>query len=91
MLALKMKESMVTISWGIEGLLIIVLALVVRERTFRLTGLGLLLLCVAKVFAIDAWRLAGFDRAITIVAVGAAVTAVSILYLKFQDSIRRYL
>ncbi|HEY2546626.1 MAG TPA: DUF2339 domain-containing protein, partial [Candidatus Acidoferrum sp.] len=91
MLALKMKESMVTISWGMEGLLIIVLALAVRERSFRLTGLGLLLLCVAKVFAIDAWRLEGFDRAITIVTVGAAVTAVSFLYFRFQDNIRRYL
>jgi uncharacterized membrane protein len=49
------------------------------------------LLCVAKVFAIDAWQLEGFDRAITIVTVGAAVTAVSFLYFRFQDNIRRYL
>jgi len=39
---------MVTVSWGIEGVLIVLLALAVKERSFRLTGLGILLLCVAK-------------------------------------------
>jgi hypothetical protein len=40
------------------GILIMLLALAVNERSFRLTGLVLLLLSVAKVLAIDAWGLA---------------------------------
>jgi hypothetical protein len=57
-LALKMRAGMVTVSWGLEGILIMLLALAVNERSFRLTGLVLLLLSVAKVLAIDAWGLA---------------------------------
>jgi len=57
MLALKMKSGMVTVSWGIEGVLIFLLALAVKERSFRLTGLGVLLLCVAKIMALDVWGL----------------------------------
>lgn len=91
MLALKMREGMVTVSWGIEGVFIILLALALKERSFRLTGLGVLLLCVAKVLAIDAWRLETRDRYITFIIVGAALMAVSSLYIRFRDNIRQYL
>jgi uncharacterized membrane protein len=91
MLALKMREGMVTVSWGIEGVLIILLALAVKERSFRLTGLGMLLLCVGKVLAMDAWRLETRDRYITFIIVGAALMAVSSLYIRFRDNIRQYL
>jgi predicted membrane protein DUF2339 len=91
MLALKMREGRVTISWGIEGVLIILLALAVKERSFRLTGLGMLLLCVGKVLAMDAWRLETRDRYVTFIIVGVALIAVSSLYIRFRDNIRQYL
>ena len=91
LLALKMREGMVTVSWGIEGVLIILLALAVKERSFRLTGLGMLVLCVAKVLAMDAWRLEQRDRYITFIIVGVALIAVSSLYIRFRDNIRQYL
>jgi hypothetical protein len=91
MLALKMREGMVTVSWGIEGVLIIMLALAVKERSFRLTGLGMLLLCVGKVLAMDAWRLETRDRYVTFIIVGVALIAVSSLYIRFRDNIRQYL
>ena len=86
LLALKMREGMVTVSWGIEGVLIILLALAVKERSFRLTGLGMLVLCVAKVLAMDAWRLEQRDRYITFIIVGVALIAVSSLYIRFRDN-----
>jgi hypothetical protein len=91
MLGLKMREGMVTVSWGIEGVLIILLALAVKERSFRLTGLGMLLLCVGKVLAMDAWRLETRDRYLTFIIVGVALIAVSSLYIRFRDNIRQYL
>jgi hypothetical protein len=91
MLALKMREGMVTVSWGIEGVLIILLALALTERSFRLTGLGMLVLCVLKVLAMDAWRLGQRDRYITFIIVGVALIAVSSLYIRFRDNIRQYL
>lgn len=91
MLALKMRAGMVTVSWGLEGLLIILMAIAVNERSFRLTGLILLLVCVGKVLAMDAWGLAPRDRYITFIILGAALLAVSFLYSKYRDTIRQFL
>lgn len=91
MLALKMRAGMVTVSWGIEGVLIILLALAVNERSYRLTGLSLLLLCVGKILARDAWGLAPRDRYITFVILGAALILVNFLYIKYSDAIRKLL
>ena len=91
MLALKMRAGMVTVAWGIEGVLIVLLALVVNERSYRLTGLILLLLCVAKVIVRDAWGLAPRDRYITFIILGAALLLVSFLYTKYRDTIRQFL
>jgi uncharacterized membrane protein len=49
LLAKEMRYGMVTLSWGIEGVAVFLLALQLGERSFRLTGLGLLLLCVGKI------------------------------------------
>ena len=91
MLARKMHEGMVTVSWGIEGVFIIVLALLVKERSFRLTGLGMLLLCVGKVFAMDIWSLQVDDRWRTVIIVGVALGIVSVLYARHKETIRQYL
>jgi uncharacterized membrane protein len=91
MLALKMRAGMVTVAWGIEGLLIVLLALALGERSYRLTGLAVLLLSVAKVMALDAWGLEPRDRYITFIIVGAALLAVSFLYSKYRETIRQFL
>jgi hypothetical protein len=91
MLALKMRAGMVTVSWGIEGVMIFLLALAVKERSFRLTGLGILLLCVGKAMALDVWGLQPRDRYVTFIIVGAALVLVSFLYSKYRDAIRQFL
>lgn len=91
MLALKMRAGMVTVAWGIEGVLVVLLALAVSERSYRLTGLSLLLVCVGKVLARDAWGLAPRDRYITFIILGAALLLVSFLYSKYRDTIRQFL
>jgi hypothetical protein len=91
LLALKMRAGMVTVSWGIEGVLIILLALVVKERSFRLTGLVLLLVCVAKVLVRDAWGLQAADRYITFIILGMALLLVSFLYSRYREAIRQFL
>ncbi len=91
MLALKMRAGMVTVAWGVEGVLIIFLALAVKERSFRLTGLILLLLCVAKVLVRDAWGLQATDRYITFIILGMALLLVSFLYSRYREAIRQFL
>jgi len=91
MLALKMRAGMVTVVWGLEGVLIILLALAVNERSFRLTGLGLLLLCLGKILVRDAWGLAPRDRYVTFIILGAALLLVSFLYTRYREAIRQFL
>ena len=91
MLALKMRLGLVTVAWGVEGVLIMLFALAVKERSFRLTGLALLLLCVGKVVVMDVWGLQPRDRYITFIIVGAALLFVSYLYSRYRDAIRQLL
>jgi hypothetical protein len=91
MVAVKMNPGMITLSWGVEGVLVILLGLSVSERSYRITGLLLLLLCVGKIVLRDAWRLTERDRYITFIALGAALMLVSTLYNRYRESVRRLL
>jgi uncharacterized membrane protein len=91
MILVKMNPGTVTLSWGIEGVLVILLGLSVSQRSYRLTGLLLLLLCVGKIIFRDAWRLSERDRYITFIALGAALMLVSTLYTRYRESVRRLL
>jgi len=91
LLATEMRHGMVTLSWGLEGLAVFVLALWLGERSFRLTGLGLLLLCVGKILLVDVWRLDPRDRYMTFIVLGAALLLVSFLYTRNREALRQYL
>jgi hypothetical protein len=86
-----MNPGMVTLSWGVEGVMVILLGLLVSQRTYRITGLSLLLLCVAKIVVRDAWHLGERDRYITFIVLGAALTLVSTLYGKYRETVGRLL
>ncbi len=91
LLALEMRHGMVTLSWGLEGVAVFLLALKLGERSFRLTGLGLLLLCVGKILLADVWRLDPRDRYLTFIVLGAALLLVSFLYTRNREMLRQYL
>jgi hypothetical protein len=90
-IAVKMHPGMVTLSWGVEGVMVIVLGLLVSQRSYRITGLLLLLVCVSKIILHDAWQLNERDRYITFIALGAALTLVSTLYGRYREVVRRLL
>lgn len=91
LLGIEMRHGMVTLSWGLEGLAVFLLALLVSERSFRLTGLGLLLLCVGKILVDDVWKLNPRDRYLTFIVLGGALLLVSFLYTRNRETLRRYL
>lgn len=90
-IAVKMEPSMVTLAWGIVGLLVIVLGLLASQRSYRLTGLALLLLCIGKIVFRDAWYLDERSRYITFIVLGVALILVSALYSKYRDQVSRLL
>jgi hypothetical protein len=91
LLALEMRHGMVTLTWGAEGVAIFLLALWLGERSFRLSGLGLLLLCVGKIVLMDVWRLGPRDRYLTFIVLGGSLLLVSFLYTHNREAIRRFL
>ena len=91
LLAIEMRHGMVTLAWGVEGVAIFLMALWLGERSFRLTGLGLLLLCVAKILLVDVWRLNPRDRYLTFIVLGGALLLVSYLYTRNREALRQYL
>ncbi len=91
LLAVDLRRGMVTVSWSALGVLVFLFALWVGERSFRLAGLGLLLLGVGKIIVIDVWELTPRDRYLTFISMGSALLLVSFLYSRYREAIRRYL
>jgi hypothetical protein len=85
MFALKMNSEWVTASWGLEGLCIVLLAYLVKEHSYRLTGYAMLVLCVAKVAAMDFWRETLFERGISVAIVGSVLLAVALLHTRLKE------
>jgi hypothetical protein len=85
MFALKMNSEWVTASWGLEGLCIVLLAYLVKEHSYRLTGYAMLVLCVAKVAAMDFWRETLFERGISVAIVGSVLLAVALLLTRLKE------
>ncbi len=91
LLAVEMRAGLTTVSWGIEAVVVFLFALLVNERSFRLSGLGLLLLCVGKIVIVDVWGLNSRDRYITFIIMGLALLLVSFLYTRYRTTIKQYL
>jgi hypothetical protein len=91
LLTIETRHGMITLAWGIEALCVFVFALLVSERSFRLTGVALLLLCVGKILLVDVWRLQPRDRYVTLIVLGAALLLVSYMYTRYREAIREYL
>jgi uncharacterized membrane protein len=91
LLAVELRGGTITISWGLLGVLAFLFALTVNERSFRLSGLFLLLLAVAKILAVDVWHATPSDRYLTLIVIGAALLLVSFLYSRYRETLLKLL
>ena len=91
LLALETRRGMVTVSWGIEAVAVFLFALWIGQRSYRLSGLALLLLSVGKILAVDVWRLNPRDRYVTFIILGCSLLLVSFLYSRHREAVRQYL
>ena len=73
------QEMVRSISWGLYGLLLILVGIRRRSRAVRIGGLAFAVAAAGKVFVVDMWSLAGFARvgafgglAITLLAAAVA-------------------
>jgi hypothetical protein len=91
LLFIKLSGLRLTFAWAVEGFAVFALALWAKERSFRLTGLGLLMLSVAKLvydtwyFNDPVWRYSAW------IGIGILILVVSFLYGKNREALREYL
>jgi predicted membrane protein DUF2339 len=90
LLYLKMSGGMVTLAWAAEGVLAFILALGVKERSFRLAGLALIMFCVVKI-PWDTWQFNDSRRYLSWIGVGLILFVVSFLYGKNKEALQEYL
>jgi hypothetical protein len=91
LLAVELRAGVITIGWGGLGVAVFLFALVVKERSYRLAGLGLLLLAVAKILCVDVWHANPTDRYITLIVIGASLLLVSFLYSRYKETLLKLL
>jgi uncharacterized membrane protein len=91
LLAMELRAGIITIAWSALGVLTFLLALWVGERSYRLAGLGLLLLGVCKILCIDIWKLGPSDRYLTLIIMGVALLLVSFLYTRYRETVLKFL
>jgi Predicted membrane protein (DUF2339) len=84
-------QGTLTMVWSGLGVGIFLVALWIGERSFRLSGLGLLLFGVAKLLTMDVWGLPAAERYLLLIGVGVALLIVSFLYSRFGDRFKEYL
>ena len=92
LLALKVDPGMITLAWGAEAVVVFVLALWAKERSFRLAALALLLLSAAKIVLWDVWQLNDpTARYLTLIGLGSLILIVSYLISRNREALREYL
>ncbi|MBI4875510.1 MAG: DUF2339 domain-containing protein, partial [Acidobacteria bacterium] len=85
----EVSDRMLTVAWGVEGLLLLAAGFPARERPLRLAGLALLLFCISKLFVYDLRHLETLYRILSFVALGLILLGVSWIYTRFRETIRR--
>ena len=92
LLVIKIDFGWNIVALALEGVMVVLGAFFAKERSFRLAGLALLLLCVLKFFVWDLWRLED-PRApwISFIGLGALIIVAGYLYSKNRKALRDYL
>ncbi|MCX7016711.1 MAG: DUF2339 domain-containing protein, partial [Candidatus Sumerlaeota bacterium] len=82
-------ERYATVFWSLSAIAVFIVGLIDRQKPLRILGLGsLVLLCIPRVFLVDARS--DFYRIIAMGALAAVILAVAFLYNKYRDFILKW-
>jgi len=87
----EVSGSVLTVAWGIESVALLAAGFALPDRVPRLSGLTLLLGCIAKLFLWDLRNLDTLPRIFSFIVLGLLLVGVSWVYTRFRDQVRRYL
>ncbi|HEY5752446.1 MAG TPA: DUF2339 domain-containing protein [Chthoniobacterales bacterium] len=85
------RDFLMTIAWALLATASLVVGLMLRERTYRLLGLSLLGLAVARVAFVDIWQLEKIYRILSLTVLGLVLMALGFVYNKFADKLKEWL
>jgi hypothetical protein len=91
LLSLEVRRGFLTAAWGCEGLIVFLAVLKLDERAYRWFSLLLFLLCVGRIVTVDVWNLDALGRIVSFMGLGLALLAVSFLYARHREILRRVL
>jgi hypothetical protein len=62
-----------TVGWAVEGIVVFVLALFLKERSYRLFAMAVFLVCTARIFLLDVWQLTTTNLRVTCIGTVAVI------------------
>lgn len=71
-------------AWALEGLVLVALGFVIRDKLLRLTGLGVFALMLAKLLFFDLSGAATVERIVSFIAAGVVLLVASFAYSRFE-------
>jgi hypothetical protein len=87
----EVSGGLLTVALGIEGAALLAAGFLLGERVFRLSGLVLFLVCIAKLFIHDLRQLDMSSRILSFVVLGLMLIGASWVYTRFRDKLSRLL
>ena len=89
LLIVKLQGVLLTVSLGMEGILLFLLGFGIKEKRWRMFGLAILLLTPGKAFLIDLRQLSTLYYMLCLIGLGMALLFVSYSYTKNKDEALR--
>jgi uncharacterized membrane protein len=89
LVAANTQGFLVTMSWSVLAAVVLAAGFALRERTYRLLGLGILAASVARIFLVDVWELGTVYRILSFLVLGALLVASGFLYNRYAGAIRK--
>jgi hypothetical protein len=87
----EVSGGLLTLAWGAEALVVLGAGFIVRQRSLRLEGLALFLICVLKLFLYDLRNLETPYRILSFIALGLILLGVSWIYTRFREQLQKLL
>ena len=87
----EVSGSWLTVAWGLQGTALLIAGFALRDRQLRLSGLVLLGVCILKAFVYDFSELETVYRIFSFIVLGSLLLAVSFIYTRYREQIRRML
>jgi hypothetical protein len=88
---LEIRDYWITVCWAVFGASLLLIGFWRQGRQLRYQGLALIMLTIIKVFFYDTRELSTIYRTISFMVLGVILLALSFLYNKYKDKIRKIL